>query len=118
MRIDHIAFRVPDRMKAVNFLCDALGYKKQQDFTIYFNDEKTDTAECTALEPPETLHGMVPWTHLVPDMDQEYHMPPEIFISEGSPGSVVGEWVKKNGPGIHHIAIQVDNVEATMKEWQ
>src|SRR5882724_521415 len=93
-RIDHIAFRVRDRLKTVQFLCDALGYHVQQEFPIYFNDEKTDFAMCTALEPPE------------------------IFISEGSPGTIVAEWVKAHGPGIHHIAIQVDSVAETMEEWR
>ena len=45
-------------------------------------------------------------------------MPPEIFVSEGTPGSIVYEWVKQRGPGIHHIAMQVDSVEDTMAEWQ
>ena len=54
-RIDHIAFRVRDRNKTVQFLCDALGYHVQQEFPIYFNDEKTDFAMCTALEPPEKV---------------------------------------------------------------
>ena len=118
MRIDHLAFRVTDRQATVRFLCDALGYKEQQQFPIYFNDEKTDFAMCTALEPPEKLDRPVPWTVVIPGTEQEYHIPPEIFVSEGSPGSIVHEWVKQHGPGIHHIAIQVDSVAETMAEWQ
>lgn len=117
-RIDHIAFRVPDRQKTVRFFEEALGYKTQQEFPVYFNDEQTDFAMCTALEPPEKLDAPVPWTHMVPGLEQEYHVPPEIFVSQGSPGSIVDEWVKKNGPGIHHIAIQVDSVQETMDEWR
>ena len=117
-RIDHLAFRVKDRKATVKFLNEALGYKVQQDFDIYFNDEKTDVARCTAMEPPEKLKGTVPWTHLVPGIDQEYHMPPEIFVSEGTPGSVVDEWVNRKGPGLHHIAIQVESVQETMDEWK
>jgi catechol 2,3-dioxygenase-like lactoylglutathione lyase family enzyme len=119
MRIDHIAFRVPDRAATVQFLCDALGYKVQQEFPIYFNEEKTEMAMCTALEPPEKLDAPVPWTTILPGQhQQQYHMPPEIFVSEGTPGSIVHDWVKARGPGIHHIAIQVDSVDETMKEWQ
>ena len=100
MRIDHIAFRVHDRAATVNFLCDALGYKVQQEFPIYFNEEKTEMAMCTALEPPEKLDAPVPWTTTLPGTHrQEYHMPPEIFVSEGTPGSIVYEWVKQRGPG-------------------
>src|SRR3954469_21564575 len=118
MRIDHIAFRVKDRAAAVKFFTETLGYKVQQDFDIFFNDEKTDVANCTALEPPEKLDRVVPWTHMVPGLEQEYHMPPEIFVSQGTPGSIVEEWVNRKGPGIHHIALQVDSVADTMREWQ
>ncbi len=118
MRIDHLAFRVRDRQATVKFFCETLGYKVQQEFPIYFDDVKADFAMCTALEPPEKLDAPVPWTVVIPGTEQEYHIPPEIFISEGSPGSIVGEWVKEHGPGLHHIAIQVDSVEETMREWQ
>ena len=92
-RIDHLAFRVKDRKATVKFLAEALGYKVQQDFDIYFNDAKTDVARCTAMEPPEKLDGAkVPWTHIVPGIEQEYHIPPEIFVSEGTPGSLVTVW--------------------------
>lgn len=117
-RIDHIAFRVRDAAAAVRFFTETLGYKVQQEFDIYFNDAKTDIAKCTALEPPEKLDRPVPWTHMVPDIEQEYHMPPEIFVSQGTPGSIVEEWVNRHGPGIHHIAIQVDSVADTQREWE
>ena len=116
-RIDHIAFRVPDRQKTVRFLCEALGYRVQQEFPICFNEAKTDIAMCTALEPPEKIEQLVPWTHMVPGLGQEYHIPPEIFVSDGTPGSIVDEWVNSHGPGIHHIAIQVDSVQETIDEW-
>lgn len=45
-------------------------------------------------------------------------MAPEIFVSDGNSGSIVGRWVQERGPGIHHMAYQVDDVEATMKEWK
>ena len=50
----------------------------------------------------------------------EYHAPPEIFVSDGSEGSIVGDWVAERGGvgGIHHIAYQVEDVEAVMKEWK
>lgn len=118
MRIDHIAFRVKDRRATVRFLCDALGYKVQQEFPVIFDEAGHDRAMCTALEPPEKLESELPWIATVPGSDQEYHVPPEIFVSEGTPGSIVDEWVAKHGPGIHHIAIQVDSVEDTKAEWE
>lgn len=110
---------------------DAFGYHIQQEFTIDFGDGQT--AQCIALEPPEKKKGTnVAWTYqgvnympeepagLVREVLQEYHMPPEIFVSDGSPGSIVGNWVAARGGvgGIHHIAYQVKSVEQTMREWQ
>lgn len=47
-------------------------------------------------------------------------MPPEIFVSDGTPDSIVGKWVaaRDNVGGIHHIAYQVESVEKTMEEWK
>ncbi len=125
MRLDHIAYRVKDRDKTVKFLMDAFNYRFQAEFEIFFNDEKTDKALCIALEPPEKIDKEMPWiartAHLESDGPElEYHLAPELFVSEGTPGSIVGEWVKKRDGigGIHHVAYQVESVEKTMKEWQ
>jgi hypothetical protein len=110
-------------MKTAQFFIDSLGYKIQQEFTIKFDDGTT--AQCIALEPPEKKNNNAPWTNMTIlgrpyGETQEYHMPPEIFVSDGPPGSIVGDWVTaRNGiGGIHHIAYQVESVEKTMKEWQ
>lgn len=107
---------------------DALGYKIQQEFAIKFDDGTT--AQCIALEPPEKTRKDVMWVGselyyytqdgVTVEHQQEYHMPPEIFVSDGPLGSIVGDWVAaRNGiGGIHHIAYQVDSVEKTMQEWQ
>ncbi len=121
-RLDHIAYRVANRDKTVEFLMKAFGYKFQAEFEIYFNEEKTDKALCIALEPPEKTIVDMPWIiEAGGDMvhDQQYHMAPEIFVSEGTPGSIVGNWVAKRDGigGIHHLAYQVPNVENQMKEW-
>ncbi len=137
MRLDHIAYRVAQgkRDEATRFFVEAFGYKQQgEPFEIYFDDEKKEKALCVALEPPEKidLNGIVPfsvWTgRLVVDVedsvkegrDVEYHLAPEIFISEGSEGSIVDDWVKSRGGvgGIHHLAYQTDDVIAKMKEFQ
>ena len=41
-------------------------------------------------------------------------------MSDGPKGSIVGDWVAERGGigGVHHIAYQVEDVEATMKEWK
>ena len=121
MRLDHIAYRTNDRWKTANFFIDALGYHVQQEFTIDFGEGHT--AKCIALEPPEKKVSNLPWTlEGIPNIEQdlEYHMAPEIFVSDGTPGSIVGDWVAARGGvgGIHHLAYQVDSVQKTMDEWK
>jgi hypothetical protein len=106
---------------------DAFGYTFQSEFDIFFNDEKTDVARCIALEPPEKneikYKDYDPPFSMVWDANGPtgltYHMAPEIFVSEGTEGSIVGNWVKARGNigGIHHLAYEVPNVEDKKKEW-
>lgn len=126
MRLDHIAFRVVNRWKTAQFYIDAFGYKVQEEFSPY-DDE---SISCVALQPPERTQGRMPFiTDGVLDFGSpavglplltlpDYHLAPEIFVSDGKPGSVVGEWVEKYGSGIHHLAYNVKSVKAKMKEWQ
>lgn len=134
MRLDHIAYRVArgKRDEAAKFFIDAFGYKQQGNpFEIYFDDEHKEKAMCVALEPPEKTVVWswddvkeklnifdILWAHKFYGI--EYHMSPEVFISEGSPGSIVDEWVKSRGGvgGIHHLAYQTNDVAAEMKRFQ
>jgi catechol 2,3-dioxygenase-like lactoylglutathione lyase family enzyme len=133
MRLDHIAYRVKDRKKTARFFIDALGYRIQTEFNLEFSDGTT--TECIALEPPEksnhSLWKIEGFSLVFPPSDNslniqqgakipEYHCPPEIFVSDGPPESIVGKWVaaRSNIGGIHHLAYQVESVESTMKEWQ
>jgi 4-hydroxyphenylpyruvate dioxygenase-like putative hemolysin len=121
-RIDHLAFRTFDREKAVKFLKEALGYKEQAEFTIYFDELKTETAMCTALEPSDRTSNTLPWFQMIPCgvIDQKYVLSPEIFVSEGTVGSVVHNWCVKHGPGLHHIALQCpenSTIEKEMEKW-
>ena len=124
MRLDHIAYRVRDRKRTAQFFIDAIGYKLATEFDINFEDGST--AQCIVLEPPEKIVADMPFVctgHLmggIPLHDQKYHLAPEIFISDGSEGSIVGEWVKARSGigGVHHMAYQVSSVEEKMKEWR
>lgn len=135
IRLDHIAYRVGNRDKTVKFFKEAFGYTEQTVFDIKFDNGTT--CECTALEPPEKPKnnpavmgiGFVPWTidkeftinaNSFLDLKVNYHLAPEIFVSEGQPGSIVEQWVnERNGVGgIHHLAYQVDSVEDKMNEWK
>ena len=115
MRIDHIAYRVKDRHKTVKFFEEGFGYKVADEFEVNFDDGSF--AKCIALEPPEKIQRM---PHRFVHMGVwDLHMAPEVFVSDGTPDSVVGKWVaeRNNVGGIHHIAYQVESVEGTMKEW-
>lgn len=115
MRLDHIAYRVADRNKTVKFFIDALGYQIQTEFDIDFQDGSQ--AKCFALQPPKILEKSA-WTCNFNNI--EYHLPPEIFVSDGTPDSIVGKWVaeRNNIGGIHHLAYQVESVEKIMQEWK
>ena len=112
MRIDHIAYRVADRHKSVKFFQEALAYIIADDFEIKFDNGSK--AKCFVLKPPEA-HRL---NYLVKNYGN-YHLAPEIFVSDGEKDSIVYNWVKERGGvgGIHHIAYEVDSVEKTMKEW-
>ena len=117
MRVDHIAYRVSDKHTSAQFFIDAFGYTIADEFQINFDDGSC--AQCYALTPPERINDeeqFSKWS--VPTSDGEYHLPPEIFVSEGTPGSIVDEWVKKYGSGVHHIAYQVQDVASTMNAWK
>jgi len=127
MRLDHIAYRVKDRYKTAKFFEDTLGYTVGTKFQIEFDD--TSTADCLALVPSEVRHPQTEeWTYKVlmgvqytnEAVHAEYHAPAEIFVSDGPPGSIVGDWVAERGNigGVHHVAYQVDDVEETMHEWK
>lgn len=121
-RLDHIAYRVADRHKTAQFFMDAFRYTYQTEFEIEFEDGSR--AQCIALQPPEKVLEDAPWTTATALDDPEhrlvYHMAPEIFISDGDPGSIVGQWVAARGGvgGIHHLAYQVDSVAETMQRWR
>jgi len=135
MRLDHIAFRVADREQAAKFWIEAFGYKIQTTFEPKFSDGTSQGVKCIALEPPEKIPEgeIVPpficWAQPIVllggdydyhfNKDVQYHMAPEIFISDGPPESIVGKWVdERNGVGgIHHMAYQVKSVQETMDLW-
>lgn len=124
MRLDHIAYRVKSRIETAEFFIKAFNYKIQQEFDIQFDNGTT--AKCIALEPPEKKSQQCAWTAPLEwnspcqSSMPEYHLPPEIFVSDGEPGSIVHDWVAARGGigGVHHMAYMVTSVEDTMKEWR
>ncbi len=127
MRLDHIAYRVKDRYKTAKFLEECLGYSIALEFDLNFDDGST--TDCLAMTPPEERPtDVLEWDILLADAPDvkasdanfhSYHCPPEIFVSDGPKGSIVGDWVNERDEvgGIHHLAYQVEDVEKTMKDW-
>lgn len=126
MRLDHVAYRVKDRAATVAFFVNAFGYKPQTEFEITLEDGSS--AKCASLEPPEKEVAGMPFLCAsyvnvgprVPQEQVEYHLAPEIFVSDGPPGSVIDKWVDEwahGMGGIHHLAYQVGSVRDTMKVW-
>lgn len=120
MRLDHIAYRVANRKRTARFFMESFGYRIQTEFTIDFDDGSK--ADCLALEPPEKNLEGAPWNHVLVGESQTttYHLAPEIFVSDGTPESIVGKWVSARGGvgGIHHLAYQVESVRETMALWR
>jgi len=124
--IDHLAFRTIDRKGAVKFLCDALGYREATQFKLDFQNEEKDEATCSVLESTDRTNPelLLPWTYMVEavGVTQRYVLSPEIFISEGSPGSIVDTWARSHGgANLHHIALQVpkySTVKQEMEKWK
>ena len=127
MRLDHIAYRVKNRYKTAKFLEETLGYNIGHEFKITFQDGTN--ADCIALLPPENRSEKIEdWVLNIntgpisfpPKNGYILHAPPEIFVSDGVKGSIVGDWVEKRDGvgGIHHLAYDVEDVEKTMNEWK
>tara|TARA_S200002703_G_scaffold122305_1_gene108215 strand:- start:1080 stop:1559 length:480 start_codon:yes stop_codon:yes gene_type:complete len=94
MILDHIAYRVKDRLAAVE-RHKALGYQEETVFVIDFDDGSKAT--CSVMIPNEG---------------------PEVFISQGTPGSIVDRWVDAHGGigAVHHTAYRVESVQKTMDD--
>mgnify|MGYP006407569277 CR=1 FL=1 len=105
MKLDHIAYRVKDRLETAAFFQGMFGYSFCTEFNIEFDDGSV--AKCVVMVPP-----VVPVT-----LVREGH---EIFISDGDAESIVGKWVKARGGigGVHHMAYRVKDIDDTVEGWK
>lgn len=126
MRLDHIAIRCASRVEAAEFFENAFGYRITEEFDINFDNG--EQAKCIALSPPGISEPGRRVVHVTDNVTvfggksfnhpfSTFHLPPDIFVSDGTPDSVVGKWVSRHGNGIHHMAYEVPNVLHTMREW-
>ena len=97
MHLDHFAYRVRDREKAVECLEKFLGYRRVANFEIPLEDGSAATS--SALRKNGS---------------------PDVFVSSGPEGGLISQWVESMGGngGIHHMAYAVDSVEETMGKWK
>lgn len=92
-KIDHIGIAVPDLGEAVKTYTALLG-KKPEHF------------EEVAEQKAKTAFFGVGETNLE-------------FLQSTSPDGPIGKFIEKNGRGgIHHICIQVDNIEVTLEDYR
>jgi 4-hydroxyphenylpyruvate dioxygenase-like putative hemolysin len=82
-----------------------MNYEVGTEFDVEFDDGSK--AECYVLVPPISPVILI-------------REGPEIFISDGSPGSIVGDWVeaRRGVGGIHHIAYRVRDINAVVEDWK
>ena len=105
MKLDHIAYRVNNRHETAKFFQSMFNYEVGTEFNVEFDDGSK--AECYALIPPVSSVILV-------------REGPEIFISDGNPGSIVGDWVEARGGtgGVHHMAYKIKNIDKIVDEWK
>ena len=117
MRVDHIAYRVSDRKAAAKFITEAFGYRIEDEFFIDFEDGTS--AKCYALTSDDIKDSSKVVRSMCVYNDDVYYPPPQIFVSEGTEGSVVSDWVTKRGGvgGVHHIAYETEDVSSVMNKW-
>ncbi len=90
IKIDHIGIAVESITKALGFYGDTLGLK---------------------LEGVEVVADQRVKTAFLPTGDTEIEL-----LESLDPEGPVGKFIEKNGEGIHHIAWEVENIEAALQE--
>ncbi len=95
--INHVGLAPKDPEKARWFLRDVLALRFAGD--EYVKDQHTHTSMFTAHSDQLPAATLQPHSRL------------EILASDGSPDSPIGKFLDKKGGGIHHLAVQVDNIE-------
>ncbi len=92
--LDHLALRLTDKNSGYKIL-QLLGYEIQDVFELDFG--KDGVAESLSLSGKELT---------------------EIFMTDGDPQTVIGEWVAQNGSGIHHVAFKSDNIQEDIDKFR
>jgi len=89
LKIDHIGIAVNNLEESLNFYTDVLGLKCQG--TEIVDEQKVKVA-------------------FLPCGDSELEL-----LESTSPEGPIAKFIEKNGEGIQHIALQVENIEETLE---
>jgi len=88
--LDHIGIAVKDLAAALAFYRDALGLD---------------------VEPPEDVASQHVRAHFVPVGESKLEL-----LEATSPESAIAKYIEKRGPGIHHITLRVDDIDAAVAQ--
>lgn len=92
-RLDHIAFRVSDIRPVVDFYVNTMGFKVVQEMEM-------NIAGSRAYSNVLNLPGQ----------------PFFLFVDQGlEERNIITRWVKEHGPGLHHMAYLVEDIESAEK---
>ena len=86
--LDHIGIAVGDLPKAMAFYHDALGLE---------------------VEPPEDVETQKVRAHFIPVGRSALEL-----LEPTSPESTIAKFVEKRGPGVHHVTLRVENLQAAL----
>jgi methylmalonyl-CoA/ethylmalonyl-CoA epimerase len=87
-RLDHIGIAVADLDAALRFYRDALGLE---------------------IEAPEEVASQRVRAHFIPAGEVALEL-----LEATAPDSPIARYVEKRGPGLHHITLRVDDIEAAL----
>jgi len=87
-RLDHIGIAVADLDAALRFYRDALGLE---------------------IEAPEEVQSQRVRAHFIPAGEAALEL-----LEATAPDSPIARYLEKRGPGLHHITLRVDDLEAAL----
>lgn len=89
LKINHIGIATKNLKEALEFYADALGMKVEDFETV--DEQKVTVA-------------------FIPCGESRLEI-----MESTDPNGPVGKFIEKNGPGIHHVAIEVDDIDEALK---
>jgi methylmalonyl-CoA epimerase len=88
--IDHVGIAVSDLAESLKFYCDTLGLE---------------------LEPAEDIASQRARAHFIPVGNATLEL-----LEPTSEDSPIAKYLAKRGPGLHHVALRVDDIVAALAE--